>query len=322
MNTKRVQQSAVFQPDSSDWSDIALFLAVLDAGNLVAAGTALGLSQPTVGRRLAGLEKRMGVTLFARSGRRLIPTDIARRIEESARRMAREMNAIERGIASEATGLRGQVTISANEGTGSEWLVPVLVELQKEHPEIYIDLKIESRAADLVQREADIALRMGRPTQPDLIARKLADVGFGIYAARSFLKGQRPIREITDLNDTPWVLGTFTKRGDGMLNSFFDEHALDCRIALGTNSPAAQLRAVQQGMGFGVLSHRWAGKESGLVRVLPDITSATISLWLVTHEDLRHSARLRAVADHIAAAAREDAELFARGREGETPASA
>jgi hypothetical protein len=93
MNIKPPVDAFAFHINSADWSDIAVFLAVLENGSLVAAGEAIGLSQPTIGRRLAALEARMGVTLFSRSARRLVPTDIARRIEESARRMAREMHA-------------------------------------------------------------------------------------------------------------------------------------------------------------------------------------------------------------------------------------
>ncbi len=306
--------------DLADWSDIAVFLAVLDAGSLVAAADQLGVSQPTVGRRLAALEARLSVTLFSRAGRRLVPTDVALRIEEGARRMAREMHAIHRGIAGEATSLRGQVTISANEGTGSEWLVPVIASLQLKHPDIFVDLKIEARAADLVQREADIALRMGRPTQPNLIARRVATVGFGFYAARDWTRRHPPITTIKDLNDTPWVRGSFARKGgEDPLNGFFESHEIQARVVMNTNSPAAQVRAVQRGMGLGVLSHRWASREPGLVRLLPDVSAAEIDLWVVSHEDLRHSARLRAVVDHIAEAARADAELFASGAVSSEP---
>ena len=297
----------------ADWSDIAVFLAVFDAGSLVAAADLLDLSQPTVGRRLTALEERMGVTLFARTGRRMVPTEVALRIEDSARKMSREMHAIQRGVAGAAKGLQGQVTISANEGTGSEWLVPVLADLHLKHPEIFVELKIESRAADRVQREADIALRMGRPTQLDLITRKLATVGFGFYASEDWVARHDPIETIADLQGKPWVRGTFTARGNDMLAGFFEEHGVSMQTTMSTNSPAAQILAVRHGVGLGVLSHRWATREPGLVRLIPEVAAATIELWLVTHEDLRHSARIKAVADHIADAARADMALFEVG---------
>ena len=98
-----------------------------------------------------------------------------------------------------------------------------------------------------------------------------------------------------------------------MLQEVFTRHALKRRIAVSTNSPAAQICAVRSGIGLGVLSHRWASQESNLVRVLPDFEAASIDLWLVTHEDLRYSARIRAVADHISEAARRDEALSAKG---------
>ena len=302
-------------PPPGDWSDIAIFLAVYDAGSLVAAAELLDLSQPTVGRRLTALEERMGVSLFARTGRRMVPTEVAQRIEDSARKMAREMHTIQRGVIGASQGLQGQVTISANEGTGSEWLVPVLADFHRKFPDIYVELKIESRAADLVQREADIALRMGRPTQLDLITRKLATVGFGFYASEDWVARHDPIHDIEDLKTSPWVTGTFSPRGRDLMQSFYDEHDIEPIVAMTTNSPAAQVLAVRRGMGLGVLSHRWATREPGLVRILPEIEATTIGLWLVTHEDLRHSARIRAVADHIAEAAHADEVLFANGEQ-------
>ena len=297
----------------ADWSDMALFLAVMDGGSLVAAADTLGLSQPTVGRRLTALEERLGVTLFARTGRRMVPTEVAGLIEESARKMAREMSSIRRNIAGHADGLSGQVTVSAIDGTGSEWLVPVLADLHERYPDIFVELKIESRAADLVQREADIALRMVRPTQLDLITRKLATVGFGIYASKNYLKSRSAITAIEHLREQAWVRGIFRRGGTDLMQGFLDEHEIECRVVLSTNSPTAQLRAERAGIGIGVLSHRWASQQRDLQRVLPKVTPATIDLWLVTHEDLRYSARIRAVADHIVAAATRDAALFAKG---------
>ncbi|MEO0437476.1 MAG: LysR family transcriptional regulator [Pseudomonadota bacterium] len=297
----------------SDWSDVAVFLAVFEAGSLMAAAEQLELSQPTVGRRLAAFEKRMGVSLFARVGRRLAPTELAYRIEDSARKMSREMLSIKRLADGSVSGLHGQVTVSANEGTGSEWLVPVLAELQQVYPDISIDLRIESRTVDLVQREADIALRMGRPTQLDLITRKLASVGFGFYASEAWLERNEPINVMADLNGRRWVWGVFGPNRTDLLGDYLRERNVESELALRTDSPAAQLRAVQEGMGLAVLSHRWASKHPDLRRVLPDVAAATYDLWLVTHEDLRHSARIRAVADHIAAAAQRDAALFEHG---------
>ncbi|MEM9302996.1 MAG: LysR family transcriptional regulator [Pseudomonadota bacterium] len=293
-----------------------IFLAVVDGGNLGVAAERLGLSQPTVGRRLSALEERFGTSLFARAGRKMIPTDAGNAILESARVMQREMDSIQRTIAGASRGLAGEVTISATEGTGSEWLIPVLEPLRSSYPDITIRLQIDIRAVDLVAREADIALRLGEPTQLELISRKLATIGFGLYAARSYCERAGRPEKLPDLANHDWVRGKFTARAgnNDRLSVFLADEGLPHRIAVTTNSPSAQIAAVDRGLGIGILSHRWAASFPNLVPLIPEFDAMTIDLWLVTHEDLRHSARIRAVADHIVAAAEADRELFALGR--------
>ena len=146
-----------------DWADIRLFLAVLDKGSLVAAAEHLHLTQPSVGRRLAAMEKRFGTPLFVRAGRRMQLTDAGSAILDSARRMEREMLAIERSLEVQSTALCGEVTISATEGTGTEWLTPVLVNFQRQYPEILLNIQIESRTVDLIRREADETVCLEAP---------------------------------------------------------------------------------------------------------------------------------------------------------------
>jgi len=300
----------------ADWADTAVFLAVLDHGNLAAAGESLGLSQPTVGRRLAALEARLGTSLFARTGRRLVPTDMAHQIEESARRMAMEMSAIERMATGAAQTFSGVVTISATEGTGSEWLVSVLQPLRERYPDIVIELIIETRNADLSGREADLALRLSRPVQLDLIARHIADVGFGLYAAPGFIQQHGPFDRPETLMEAPWIQVELGPSQNSLTSQFLAQLDFipgDLKLALRTNSLAAQIRAVQAGLGVGALSHRWASMAGGLERILPDMEIGSLELWLVAHEDLRRSARIRAVSDYIADAAHRDAALFRHG---------
>ncbi len=303
---------------SAEWSDVRVFLAIADAGNLVTAAERLGVSQPTAGRRLAALESALGVSLFVRTGRRMVPTDAGTAILESAQQMQREMMAIERTADGQSRGLAGTVTISATEGTGSKWLIPVLADLRRHYPDITIELRIEGRNVDLVQREADIALRMGRPTQLDLICRKLVTLGFGFYGSKSYLKRFGAVRALEDLNGADWIRGRFTEREENYLEDFLNAHGLDYRVTLTTNSPAAQLEGARQGLGLGLLSHRWATLYPELQRLLPDISVMQMELWLVTHEDLRHSARIRAVADHIAEAAVKAERYFADGMQAES----
>ena len=296
-----------------DWADMRLFLAVLDHGSLVGASEALGLTQPTIGRRLAAMEERFGTPLFVRAGRRMQLTDAGAGILESARRMEREMLAIELSLEAHSTDLCGEVSISATEGTGTEWLTPVLHDFHQLYPQIVIKVQIESRAVDLLHREADLALRLGRPTQPSLIARHLVDVGFGLYASPRYLEQRGTPATLEELRDHDMV-GLYLTQGRLVLERAFPtEERLPGNYVYLSNSPTAQLAAVAAGFGIGVISRRWASMRGGLVPVIPDYTAARLELWLVSHEELRYSARIRAVSDFIAERLEADRSLFELG---------
>lgn len=296
-----------------DWADIRLFLAILERGSLSAAAEFLDLTQPTVGRRLAAMEERFATPLFVRSGRRMQLTDAGAGIVESAQRMEREMLAIERSLEVQSSALCGEVTISAAEGTGTQWLTPVLFDFQQQYPEIVLQVQIENRTVDLVRREADIALRFGRPTQGDLIARRLASVGFGLYASEVYLQERHSPTSLEEVGQHPLV-GLANMGSEGGQAAPYPAAEIPApRYVYVSNSPAAQLAAVQAGFGIGVLSHRWAAMVGGLIRVLPDYSVNEVDLWLVTHEELRYSARIRAVSDFIAERVIRDARLFELG---------
>ena len=296
-----------------DWADIRLFLAIVDNGSLVGAAESLELTQPTVGRRLAAMEERFATPLFVRSGRRMQLTDAGNGILESARRMEREMLAIGRNLDAQSSALCGEVTLSATEGTGTEWLTPVLMDFHRKYPEILVKVQIENRAVDLVHREADIALRLGEPTQANLIARRLVSIGFGFYASPAYLAESPPISELEDLSQHKFVsLDTKLARVSYDL-AFSPDDVMLGQPSYLTNSPSAQLAAVKAGFGIGVLSHRWAMMADGLQRILPHYNSAEIDLWLVTHEELRYSARMKVMFDYIAERVIADKTLFESG---------
>jgi DNA-binding transcriptional LysR family regulator len=226
-------------------------------------------------------------------------TDTGRMILENARRMEREMLAIERAVEVQSKGLAGEVVITATEGTGTEWLAPEMYEFHRRYPEIVLNIHVDNRPMDLLRREADIALRLGRPSGPELIAKQLVTVGFGLYAARSYLDRSPPIGTLDDLRDHDFI-GLYGTDGKPQL-SLGDYHRIDfpLRMVVVSNSPSAQISAAGAGFGIAVLSHRWVSMRGDLVPVLPQITVQETDMWLVTHEELRHSARIRAVFDYL-----------------------
>lgn len=295
-----------------DWADIRLFLAIVEHGSLLAASEHLSLTQPTLGRRLAAMERRMGVPLFVRTGRRMRLTDTGRAILENARRMEREMLAIERAVDVQSKGLAGEVIITATEGTGTEWLAPELYEFHRHYPDIILNIRVDNRAMDLLRREADVALRLGEPSEPELIARRLVTVGFGLYAAKRYLDEAPPIRALEDLAEHD-LIGLYGADGKAQLTLGETElGGMRGRMVLTTNSPAAQLSAARAGYGIAVLSHRWVSLRADLVPVLPEIAVLETDMWLVTHEELRHSARIRAVSDYLTERVLANKELFRR----------
>ncbi|MEM7764488.1 MAG: LysR family transcriptional regulator [Pseudomonadota bacterium] len=282
-----------------DWADMRVFLAIVDHGSLVAAAEHLDVTQPTLGRRLTALQKRLGVKLFMRDGRRMALTDSGHAILDSARRMQTEMMAIQRAVDASATGLAGSVTISATEGTGTEWLPMAMRNFHHDYPDIHLKFLIESRAVDIAQREADIALRLNDPSHPDLIAKRLTQMAFGLFASRRYLERHGPIEHEADLAGHAAV-ALSTELHDSKLVPF-RSHPLDAtlRFVITTNSPSAQVAAVRAGYGIGVLSYRWARMYDDLVPVIPNEVIGSTDLWIVTHEELRHSARIRTVWDYL-----------------------
>ena len=190
----------------------------------------------------------------------------------------------------------------------------MLIDFHREYPDILVKVQIENRAVDLVHREADIALRLGEPSQPDLIARRLLSVGFGLYASKKYLDNAPPVSSEADLPRHKMVaLDTALARGVNFEMTFGNQNLPEGDYTYLTNSPAAQLSAVQAGFGIGAISHRWAMMSGELQRVLPDYTAAELDLWLVTHEELRHSARMRVIFDFIAERVLADKVLFETG---------
>lgn len=295
-----------------NWSDYPIFLAVAQAGSLTAAGRTLGMSQPTVGRRIRALEDHFGTPLLKRENGQLVPTNFGQSMLDHIRRMQEEASAIDRSSATLEDSLSGVVRLSATEGIGTSWLPGVMQNFRTEHPDVLIDIGIGFQSFNLAQREADIALRWRSPgEQNSLIGRKVAEVGFGLFASPAYLsrRGAPATRE--ELVDHDGVIAQIM---DGKSLWLMDEDGKMLhkpnRITFNTNSIWAFDQALVHGYGIGALPMCGVeAKELGLVRVLPDVVQME-SLYLVAHQDLKRSMRIRAVFDYLVGAFREDADFF------------
>jgi DNA-binding transcriptional LysR family regulator len=286
-------------PAPLEWSALRDFLAVAEGGSLSAAARRLGVSQPTLTRRMAALEERLGAELFRRTPRGLELTEAGEAILEPARHMEQEARAAEVAVTGRDRALAGPVRITATEGLAIDWLTPELVVFQREHPEIEIQFLIRNTNVNLLEREADIAVRLGRPRQADLVARRVGDLAYGLYAARSYLDLRGRPRDDEDLRSHQAVVFDELLR-HAQLGAWLEKSLGPARIVYRANSIQAQLSAMRAGYGIGAQAPFIASRRAELERVLPE-RGLLLDIWLVTHPGLRRSARMRAVYDFLIA---------------------
>lgn len=295
-----------------NWSDYPIFLAVAEAGSLTAAGRALGMSQPTVGRRIRALEDHFGTSLLKRESGQLVPTNFGQSMLDHIRRMQNEASAIDRSSATLEDSLSGVVRLSATEGVGTSWLPGVMQNFRHDHPDVLIDIGIGFQSFNLAQREADIALRWRSPgEQNSLIGRKVAEVGFGLFASPDYLARKGAPKSPEELTEHDGVLAQIM---DGKSLWLMDDDGKMIyepkQVTFNTNSIWAFDQALVHGYGIGVLPMcGLINRDLGLVRVLPEIVHME-SLYLVAHQDLKRSMRIRAVFDYLVGAFKEDAAFF------------
>jgi DNA-binding transcriptional LysR family regulator len=281
-----------------DWSLYRAFLAVMTEGSLSAAARALGLTQPTLGRQVAALEQALGVALFTRSPQGLKPTDAALDLQPHAQAMAGAASALVRAASGAGDTARGVVRLTASEIIGAEVLPPILADFRPKHPGVAVELSLDNQQQDLLRGAADIAVRMVRPTQEALVARRLADTHLGLYAHRRYVEAEGAPATLDALPDHA-VIGFDT--GTPFLRGLVQRVPLPPHgFAFRADSDLAQLAAVRAGLGIGFIQHGVARRDPDLVPVCPGQIGFDLPVWLVMHEDLRATLRMRAMFDHLA----------------------
>ncbi len=294
-----------------NWSDYPILLAVAEHGSLTAAGKKLQMSQPTVGRRIRAMEEHFGTPLLTKQVGQLVPTPFGHSVLEHIRRMNKEANAIRRSSASLEQSLAGPVSISATEGLGSHWLPHVMQVFRASHPDLLVDVSVDFRTFNLAQREADIALRwMGPGNQNSLIGRKVVEAGFGLFASHAYLERRpEPLTNKLGLVDHDNVVCQISETAY-LWPKDEDKNALPFgRVTFKSNNLMAHINAIIAGYGIGIIPLSYILPEMNLVRLLPDDTHFE-DLWIVAHEDLTKSVRIRAVFDFLVDALRKDRAHF------------
>ncbi|WP_211461107.1 LysR family transcriptional regulator [Collimonas silvisoli] len=281
------------------WDLYRAFLAVLEEGSLSGGARSLGLTQPTVGRQIEALEQALGVKLFTRSQTGLAATDTALTLRPFAENLRATANALRRASADASASSHGTVRVTASDVVGVEVLPPILTALREQHPAIKIELVLSNRTQDLLQRDADIAVRMVQPSQAALIARRVGAIPLGLFAHRRYLDLCGMPASIADLKHHALIgfdqetnyIRTMQRRGLSLSREMF---------SLCTDNQLAQLAAIRAGYGIGMCQTALAKPNPDLLPVLPQAIAGELETWIVMHEDLRSSERCRHVFDALA----------------------
>jgi len=273
-----------------NWEWYRSFVAVLETGSLSAAGRSIGMTQPTVGRHIDSLEAALQLKLFTRSFDGFAPTDAALALQPYAASLSASAAALRRVASSQGDGVRGTVRLTASEIISIEVLPPLLAALREQHPRLVIELVPSNKVEDLLQREADIAVRMVRPTQEALVARRIGGIEVGLHAHRRYLDAHGTPRTTDELARHA-LLGWDTETAYiRKLGEQFPALSRP-RFAFRADSDLAQLAAIRAGLGIGFCQARLAARDPSLVRVLKSAFSLNLDTWIAMHADLRDSPR-------------------------------
>lgn len=281
----------------SDWNEFKIVLAVARAGSLAGAAKDLGHDHSTIFRWLNALEKRKAVQLFDRTSGQYVPTDAGAQMVLAAERMEAEALALDRSITGQDKRLSGKLKVTSSETLAYRILNEVLAGFRHEHDGIEIELLVDNRQLDLLRREADIAIRATRPHEGELFGRKIASTPWTFYGSSIYLSEHGSPTDHASLSGHAiigWDSGAVAAASEWLTKNI-SPHAFSYR----TSSLINQLMAVKAGLGLALLPCYLGDQESDIERILEPLDELTRELWLITHKDLRNTARVRAFFDHV-----------------------
>ena len=282
-----------------DWSLVRSFLAVLEKGSLLAASRHLQLSQPTIGRHVAELESQLGLVLFDRNGRGLLPTEAAYHLAESARIMQSGADQLARNVMGADLGASGTVRITASQPVSCYVLPLLLAQMRLSLPDIQVELVASNEVSNLLRREADIAVRMVQPEQASIIARRVGKVTLRACAHQDYLRRRGVPRQPSDLLAHDLIGGD---RNDDTLKGFAAQGLVVGReqFAFRADDLIVVWQAVRAGLGVGFVSEYLIRSDTAVIPVLPKLKIEPLPVWLAVHKEIRTSKRIRAVYDFLA----------------------
>ena len=283
-----------------DWDKLRIFHAVASAGSLTHAGDSLNLSQSAVSRQIRSLEEALNTTLFHRHARGLILTEQGELLLDATRAMNNRLEAASARIRDSEDEVFGELRVTTTIGFGSLWLAPRLAKLYARYPDLKIDLMLEEGVLDLPMREADVAIRMKEPSQADLIRRRLMSVRMRLFATQTYIDKYGTPDSMLDFGDHRLICqstSTTQVRAGALLIQELLSH--NPRRLLNVNNYFGVLQAVLNNLGIGVLPDYITQISNDVVRVLPEVESHEVPVFLAYPEELRQSKRIAAFRDFV-----------------------
>ena len=283
-----------------DWDKLRIFHAVADAGSLTHAGDSLNLSQSAVSRQIRALEDSLNTTLFHRHARGLILTEQGELLFDATKTMVKRIDAATARIRDSEEEVFGELKVTTTIGFGSLWLAPRLSKLYEKYPELNIDLMLEERVLDLPMREADVAIRMKEPSQADLIRKRLMSVRMRLYASPEYLELNGDLTDVADIAEHRLICQNPRSAQVGAGAQLVQQLlTFNVKSTLTMNNYFGVLQAVISNLGIGVLPDYLIEDFPTLVRVLPDVESNEVPVFLAYPEELRQSKRIAAFRDFV-----------------------
>ncbi len=282
-----------------DWTLVRSFLATAETGSLSAAARQLGLTQPTLGRHIQELEQILGLTLFVRSQKGLVLTEAGEDLIDTARSMRESADAFLLVATGRGETVSGTVRVTASEMVATHVLPEVLLGIRRDHPEIQFEIEASNLVGNLTRRDADIAIRMVRPTQPDLVARRVNAYAIGLFGATAYVERRGRPRTPADLIDHD-LIGL--DRDDAIIRGFaaggLAIDRTDFALRCDDHAVCWAMMTAGLGLAFGPV---WLGERTpGVERIRLPFRVPALEMWLCTHREVATSRRLRLVMDALA----------------------
>jgi DNA-binding transcriptional LysR family regulator len=281
-----------------EWDDFKHFLAVARLGSLSDAARALKSSPATVGRRIAALEERLGARLFDRRQTGYSLTESGEAIRLKAEDVEEAVLSVEREAFGRDLRATGKVRVATAEDIATFMIAPHLTEFRRSYPGIVLELVAGWDVVSLTRREADIAIRTVRPTQGDVVIRQAGVWNCAMYVSKRYAAKHTLKPDMTDFRNIDLI--SWTEESTFRGGDWFDDHARGAPVVFAANSRHIQYAACKAGLGAAILPCLAADNDPNLIRLLPPKRVRSVDLWLVTHQDLIRTARIRAVLDFLA----------------------